>query len=188
MKKVLLIGCIMVFIFCAPKKTTVETEGVEEVIVFGEEEALVSEEPVLPEPVEEEAVMPPPAEGEIAPPVIEEEVVAPPIEEEIAVIPPPTQEPVVMTPPVTERPVPPTAQILGFRVQIFASSTEKNASKVADDARTTLDENVYVDHIVPYYKVRIGDCLTREDAEFLKDKALRQGYTGAFVVETMIRP
>jgi len=190
MKKVLLIGCIMVFIFCAPKKTTVETEGVEEVIVFGEEEAMVSEEPVLPESVEEEPVMPPPVEERvIAPPVIEEEVVAPPIEEEIAVIPPPAEEKrVVVTPPVAERPVPAPAQILGFRVQIFASSTDRNASKVADDARIALDDNVYVEHIVPYYKVRVGDCLTREDAEILKNKTLRHGYTGAFVVETMITP
>lgn len=189
MKKLLLIGCTIVFMCCAPKKTTVETEGVEEVIVFGEEEAMVSEEPVLPEP-EEEAVMPPPVEeGVIAPPIIEEEVAAPPIEEKIAVIPPPAEEePVMISPPVEERAVPAPAQILGFRVQIFASSTEKNASRVADDARMALDEDVYVEHIVPYYKVRVGDCLIREDAELLKNKALRHGYIGAFIVETMIKP
>lgn len=200
MKKVLLIGCIMLIVFCAPKKTTVETEDVEEVIVFGEEDVMVSEEPVLPEPTEEEAAPPaieeepvvPMEEEIIAPPVIEEEPIAPmpPIEEEIAVIPPPTEEPVTVIPPVEETPAPsrPPEQILGFRVQVFASATNENASRVADDAQATLGENAYVEHIAPYYKVRVGDCLTREDAEILKNKALRYGYTGAFIVETTITP
>ncbi len=214
MKKVILIGCIMFIVFCAPKKTTVETEDVEEVIVFGEEDVMVSEEPVLPEPIpeaeppvlEEEPVVPI-EEEVITPPVIEEEPIAPPIEEEVTIIPPPVEEPIAPTPPIeeeiavipppAEEPVtvtPPVApsrppeQILGFRVQIFASSTDKNASRVADDAQAALGENVYVEHIAPYYKVRVGDCLTREDAETLKNKALRHGYTGAFVVETMITP
>ena len=38
MRKMLLIGCALVFLFCAKKQSTVETEGLEEVIVFGEEE------------------------------------------------------------------------------------------------------------------------------------------------------
>ncbi len=203
MKKILLIGCIMLILFCAPKKTTVETEGVDEVIVFGEEEAAVSEEPVLPEIAEEEDVtpvvpkeepmMPEPTEEEIiTPPVIEEEPIAPPaVEEEIAVIPPTVEEePAVPIPPVEETPAPTPSpeQLLGFRIQIFASSTEKNASRVADNARESFTENVYINHIAPYYKIRVGDCLTREDAEVLKNKALRLGYRGAFIVETMITP
>ncbi len=195
MKKLLLMGCLMVFIFCAPKKSTVETEGIEEVIVFGEEEDIsVSHEPVMPQPAEEEAV---------APPVHEEEPAMPPVtEEEVTVIPPPVveEEPVIPMPPVKEAPpvvsveppMPPAPQaptkVLGFRIQIFASSTEKNASRVADDARAALGENVYVDHIAPYYKVRVGNCLTREEAEGLRKSALNQGYAGAFIVETMIIP
>ena len=38
MKKTFFIGCILLFVFCAPKKTVIETEGLEEVVVFGEEE------------------------------------------------------------------------------------------------------------------------------------------------------
>ena len=199
MKKILLIGCIMLFIFCAPRKTTVETEGLEEVIVFGEEETTdVSEELVLPQPVDEEIIVPP--EPIILPPAEEvEEITLPPIEEEEPVMPtipveetppPPVEyaQPTVTLTPTTTPPAPSPAKVFGFRVQIFASATEKNASRVADDAKAAFPENTYVEYVAPYYKVRVGDCLTNEDANVLKNKALRLGYRGAFVVETMITP
>lgn len=230
MKKLLLMACALLLVFCAPKQSTVQTEGLEEVIVFGEEgeETYVSEEPVLPEAPEEEVVAPPVAEEEpilpplppeeeviVPPPIIEEE---PPVEEEEVVLPPPppvteeeviappplvTEEEIVMPVPVIEEepyvppavnvtpPPPPTpapATVLGFRVQIFASSTENNASRIATDARSSFDETVYVEHVAPYYKVRVGDFLTRADADILKSKAQQLGFRGAFVVETMIAP
>lgn len=220
MRKMLLIGCALVFVFCAKKQSTVETEGLEEVIVFGEEEiSYVSEEPVLPQPVEEEVIAPPIAEEPTVPPP-EEELFVPPPEEE-PVLPPPAEEIVIAPPPPAEEepilppaplieeeppvvstqpyvppvvmptappPSPPPATILGFRIQIFASSTEKNASRVADDARTSFTQNVYVQYGTPYYKVRIGDFLTKEEAQIVKHQALQLGYRGTFVVETMISP
>lgn len=233
MKKVFLLGCILLFVFCAPKKTTVQTEGLEEVIVFGEEteETYVSSEPVLPEPTEEEVVAPPIVEEEpvlppieeeiVAPPIIETEPILPPVEEEVvappvietepvlppveevAVLPPPIEEepvlppPVIETPPmITEEPISPTpppptpapATIIGYRVQIFASSTQQNASRVAGDARTTFGNAIYVDHVPPYYKVRVGNCITKQEADVLKGKAIKAGFRGAFVIETMITP
>jgi hypothetical protein len=233
MKKLLLITCAMLLVFCAPKQTTVETEGLEEVIVFGEEgeETYVSSEPVLPETpveevvappiIEEEPVLPPlPAEEEVVvpPPPIEEEIISPPpiLEEELVTPPPipvieeaieppplPIEEEIVMPVPAIEEepyappavsaappppPAPAPATVLGFRVQIFASSTEDNASRIANDARSSFDETVYVEHIIPYYKVRVGDFLTRAEADVLKSKALQIGFRGAFVVETMISP
>ncbi len=50
MKKLAVIGCIVLFVVCASKKQTVKTEELEEIIVFGEETTAVSEEPVVPEP------------------------------------------------------------------------------------------------------------------------------------------
>ena len=239
MRKMLLTGCALLFVFCAKKQSTVETEGLEEVIVFGEEEtSYVSETPVLPTPEEEvvappiaEEPAPPPPEEEITPVLITEEEPAPPPAEEVAIVPPPpieeepiivptpVEEEIVAPPPIEEEPImpapvveepspavteesymppvvtptapppsPPPPSILGFRIQIFASSTQKNASRVADDARAVFTDNVYVQHVAPYYKVRVGDFLTREDAQALQAKALQKGYRGAFVVETMISP
>jgi len=191
MKKILLLGCIMLFVFCGGRKTTVETEGLEEVIVF-EEESQISTEPVLPSPPEEEAIIPPSVEE---PPVeepvaVEEEVaVIPPIEEEVT--PPPVIEETYVPPPETPllpATTPAPANIYGFRIQIFAASTENNASRVADDARAAFGGKVYVEYVVPYYKVRVGDCLTEKEALVLKNKAIQLGYRGAFIVETMITP
>ena len=221
MRKMLLIGCALVFVFCAKKQSTVQTEGLEEVIVFGEEEtSYISETPVLPTP-EEEVVAPPIAEEPAPPPPEEEVAVAPPppVEEEPILVPVPFEEEIVAPPPIEEEPImpapvveetppaiaeepymppvvapiapppsPPPASILGFRIQIFASSTQKNASRVADDAKAAFTENIYVQHVAPYYKVRIGDFITREDAQALQQRALQKGYRGAFVVETMITP
>jgi hypothetical protein len=188
MKRTLLIGCILLFVFCAPKKTVIETEGLEEVVVFEEEpQPMVSEEPVLP--VEEEPLMPPPPiEVTQEPAESQEEIVLipPPVEEAPVVSEPPLLEPYV--PPQPETPVMAPQKVYGFRVQIFASSTKDGAERVAGDARAVFTERVYVEYIAPYYKVRVGDFLTAEDVERLKDKALSMGYRGAFIVETMVTP
>mgnify|MGYP001089924880 CR=1 FL=1 len=204
MKKLLILGVIMLFIFCAPKKTTVKTEGLEEVVVFGEEGKNISEEPVYPTPtpVPEVSTLPPVTE-EAEPQPMEEITALPPVPEpatpqpmeEVATL-PPVPEPVTPQPmeevlaPPSPAPAPSTApaSIYGFRVQIFASSTQKGASKVADDARSLFGGKVYIEHTPPYYKVRVGDCLTKEEAESLKNLAINKGFRGAFVVETMINP
>ena len=210
MKKIALLMCVFLLVVCGKKQTTVQTEGLEEVIVFGEEEN-ISTEPVLPSAPEEEIVMP--VEEPVLPPPVEEEIVSPPVEEEpvmpteeIAIAPveeepllpvlPVEESPTPMveepyTPPMTSPPVAPSrapASVLGFRVQIFASSTQNNADRVAADARSAFNDRVYVEYIAPYYKVRVGDCLTREEAEIMKNKARTLGYRGAFVIETMISP
>lgn len=205
MKKIALILCVFLLVWCGKKQTTVQTEGLEEVIVFGEEEN-VSSEPVLPEAPSQEITTP--EEEPALPPPLEEEIVSPPLEEgpimpagEITEEPLLPVLPVEGTLPVVEEPYTPVvttsppaapsrapASVLGFRVQIFASSTENNAAKVAADARSTFNDRVYVDYIAPYYKVRVGDCLTREDAEMMKNQARTLGYRGAFIIETMISP
>ncbi len=175
----------MLFVFCAPKKTTVKTEGLEEVIVFGEEKPPAEvTEPVLPAgdtvATETVAVVPPPIQ---APPIIEE--TPPPVAEEVT---PPVVEETATTPSPQPSPTTQPTKVFGFRIQIFASSTEQNALKVADDAKSVFTEKVYVEYVAPYYKVRVGNCLTREDAEALRGKAVKQGYQGAFIVETIITP
>uniref|UniRef100_A0A7C4TB91 SPOR domain-containing protein n=1 Tax=candidate division WOR-3 bacterium TaxID=2052148 RepID=A0A7C4TB91_UNCW3 len=219
--KLVILGCGVLLIFCAPKKTTVKAEGLEEVVVLGEEEKNVSEEPVYPgtppatqttpapteitpapaeippaPPVEEAAVLPPVIEETPTPPPKEEAVVPPPPvveeappappKEEVAVVPPPAPPVAKPTAPMVPSVAPQT--VYGFRVQIFASTTQRNASRVADDARSVFGGKVYIEYVPPYYKVRIGDCLTKEEAETLKNRALSAGYRGAFVVETMITP
>jgi len=74
--------------------------------------------------------------------------------------------------------------VWGWRVQIFASSTLENARKVAEEARWKFgDQQVYLSEAEPYYKVQVGNNLTRQDADNLKRRAQKLGYKGVFVVE-----
>jgi cell division septation protein DedD len=74
----------------------------------------------------------------------------------------------------------------GFRVQILASTSEKNANAFAESAGEKMDYTVYVEYIPPYHKVRVGDFLHRSDAESCRDRLRGQGYGDAFVVESLI--
>lgn len=101
----------------------------------------------------------------------------------------------VETLPLPETPAapPPEAQanreVDGFRVQLFASK---------DIERTTLEKSeaefvfaregvaVYIEFDSPMYKVRIGDCRSREEAEQLREIARRNGYPSAWIVKTKV--
>lgn len=206
MKKLLCLGLMLVVFSCAPRQSNVRTEGLEEVVVFGEDTANISEEPVLPEPTAVVTPAPPIAEEPVVPPItppVAVEPIEPPPLPSAPVLPPPSEEvsiappsipPAVIEEPVTPTPAsavavpPPPTGILGFRVQIFASSTENNAQNIANEARSSFGGKIYVEHAAPYYKVRVGDCLTMDEAQVLKSKAAALGYRGAFIVETTINP
>jgi cell division septation protein DedD len=75
----------------------------------------------------------------------------------------------------------------GYRIQIFASTEEVRAKEVAGEARSRLGEPVYIEFEAPLYKVRVGDCVTRGEADALKERAAQQGYDGAWVAETTVQ-
>ncbi len=77
---------------------------------------------------------------------------------------------------------------MGYRVQIGAFTYEEGANRMKMRAESELNQKVYVDFIEGMYKVRVGDFLTREDAEAYRDKLIGMGYNGAFLVETEISP
>ncbi len=55
--------------------------------------------------------------------------------------------------------------IKGFRVQVYAGSSEERANSVKGIARgLLLDENVYVRFEDPYFRVKAGDCWDRLEA------------------------
>ena len=77
-------------------------------------------------------------------------------------------------------------QIHGYRVQIFLSSNLENAQKIREEANEIFSEEAYLKYDAPYYKVRIGDCLTRREADLLREKAVRHGYKDAWVVRALV--
>jgi len=71
----------------------------------------------------------------------------------------------------------------GFRIQVL-STTEIDTANALKAELTFLPEHVgiYVIYDSPYYKVRVGDFLTRLDANPLLKSLLEQGYSDAWIV------
>jgi len=79
-------------------------------------------------------------------------------------------------------------EVDGFRVQICAVADEGKAMQVQRDAIIQFINNeVYMDYHAPYYKVRIGNCVTRFEAEQLQQLAMKKGFTDAWVVRTKVK-
>ena len=78
--------------------------------------------------------------------------------------------------------------VYGYRVQIFAFESMERAEAAAQEARIRVDLPVYVEYIPPYYKVRVGDFLIREEAEKVRNQLRLSGYPDAFLVETLVNP
>lgn len=81
-----------------------------------------------------------------------------------------------------------TEEMAGFRVQIFATDLESEARTVEQEALIKFREGVYLVFDAPNYKIRIGDCLTRPEANELRDKAVKLGYHDAWVVQSRVIP
>ncbi len=75
---------------------------------------------------------------------------------------------------------------LGYRVQLYAASSESYARKRAAEYETVFDEKVYVAYEGLLYKVRIGDCTSMDEASALRRKAVEAGQGGAFIVDTQV--
>ncbi|MEO0263474.1 MAG: SPOR domain-containing protein [candidate division WOR-3 bacterium] len=89
----------------------------------------------------------------------------------------------------TKEVTPPPSVTYGYRVQILATSNKEKADMFAKEAQARFpDQKVYVEFIPPYYKVRIGEFITREEAEAFRAKAKSLGYFDAFIVESQITP
>jgi len=61
----------------------------------------------------------------------------------------------------------------------------------ADSIRAVLsdkiDEDVYITYEVPYYKIRVGNCVDRKQAEELKLKLVELGYASAWIIRTRVK-
>ena len=70
----------------------------------------------------------------------------------------------------------------GYRVQVMASGNEEAAQSVRSAVASRLGAPAYVDFVDGVYKVRVGDCPTRADAEALRDRCREAGYGDAWIV------
>lgn len=157
---------MIVSLGCAKRQAVQEEEPIEESIIFEEAEDttgfgdIMFEEEAEEDTAEEISLF---EEEDI--PEVEEDTITEIVEEET-------------TEPATRQ---------GYRVQIGAYEKKSRADKVASMARNRLQENVYVEYIAPFYKVRAGDFTTRAKADQYKRNLISMGYKDAFLVETTIK-
>lgn len=83
----------------------------------------------------------------------------------------------------------PAREAEGFRVQIFATRSIEAATvaqQKALDQFMDLNYKVYLIYEAPLYRIRIGDALTRREADQIRDVAQQRGYDEAFVVRSKV--
>lgn len=71
-----------------------------------------------------------------------------------------------------------TGVVSGFRVQIFSSNIQGTAKNEAFRIESMVldkfpDASVYVSYTSPFWKVRVGDFRTMEDAQVLRNELMR---------------
>ena len=76
--------------------------------------------------------------------------------------------------------------ILGHRVQLASFEDESNAREARKDALFKFQQKVYLIFDSGLWKLRIGDCKTPEEADALRDLAVRRGYPGAYKVVSKV--
>ncbi len=80
------------------------------------------------------------------------------------------------------------AEVYGYRVQIAATIDEEMAREMRKEAILKFDEEVYWVYDRPYFKIRVGDCESRFEAEDLQTQAIDRGFLEAWVIRTIITP
>jgi hypothetical protein len=75
-----------------------------------------------------------------------------------------------------------------YRVQFFATKYPNQAARVAESVGEQLSQKTYIEYKAPYYWVRVGDCETKKEAEYLQKKINELGYEESWVVEVKIKP
>ena len=84
----------------------------------------------------------------------------------------------------------------GFRVQLFSSNNVHTARNAAFQVEKTVREKlphlaVYVTYTSPFWKVRVGNCATNDDAQRLRQyiiEQLPQFQAETYVVPDQIQP
>ncbi len=95
----------------------------------------------------------------------------------------------VLLPGKPDTPVLVNRQIDGFRVQILSTKNIENATtakQIAKEQFSDLGVQLYLDFDSPYYKVRLGDFKTREEAERALSVVRSQGYLKAWIVPAKV--
>jgi len=147
--------------------------------------------------VEKEGKVPPLASTDVRKQADEEEKYEDlPVTEEGVVVEeftPPAEQPVSPLPsvPVSAQTAPNPAgtardTMAGYRIQVFASGNDAAARSVKEAVEVAVGIPAYIELVEGVYKVRVGDCPSRPEAEALLEKCRAAGYGDAWIATTQI--
>ena len=74
-----------------------------------------------------------------------------------------------------------------YRVQIFTSRLYAEANRERALAEEIFNLPIHLDYEVPYYKLRVGDFVTRDEAEEMVSEIRSIGYRNAWVARVVLR-
>ena len=74
----------------------------------------------------------------------------------------------------------------GYRIQVFATGSEAAARSAKEAAEVKVGVPAYVEFVDGIYKVRVGDCPSRGEAEALVTRCRDAGYGDAWIVTCRI--
>jgi len=77
-------------------------------------------------------------------------------------------------------------KVYGYRIQVFATVYKDKAYRIKAKLQEQVDFPVYVEEIPPFYKIRVGDFKSKEEAEKFLPVIRNLGYPDAFIAETVI--
>lgn len=78
------------------------------------------------------------------------------------------------------------AKANGYRVQLVSTRNEDEARSSMQNALNAFSEHVYLLFDNPYYKLRVGDCVLRSDADSLQQRAIRGGFSSAWIIGSQV--
>jgi len=76
---------------------------------------------------------------------------------------------------------------MGWKVQFFSTEDFYLADSIYSQAQSIFDQEVQKVYNSPYYKLRVGNCETRSDAEALLQAVREAGFDGAWILSTRIK-
>ncbi len=75
----------------------------------------------------------------------------------------------------------------GFRIQVISTTNRDLANKVKSDVLSRFtDEKAYLTYNSPYFKVRIGNFITKDEAEKFRQQLTKLYPQGVYVVEDAV--
>ncbi len=75
----------------------------------------------------------------------------------------------------------------GYRIQLLSTTNRDEANKIKGDVLTKFtDQKAYLTYHSPYFKVRVGNFIKKEDAEKFRQQLNKYYPQGVYVVEDAI--